>query len=206
MSPDPSVSLQQAIAFFYDIAVVQQKTTSTLRLQQLARYCVQALAHRGLTGAEREAVVPGGGRPKQWDVAWKYHAKYRLAVSLKSILRNLAGTVPNRVDDLMGEVTNIQMYSPEVVVGYLMVFDVSRDIPARQGGAWCDILEQRLFRLSGRKAPAWSVGTIESFAIIRVDFSSGPRLLTPEGDILRMFDELVSEVKGRNPSLLPRDI
>jgi len=199
------VSLQQAIDVFYNIAVVQQRTTSTVRLQQLAMYCVQELARRGLTGAEREATVPGGGRPKQWDVAWKYHEKYRLAISLKSILRNLAGTVPNRVDDLMGEVTNIQMYSPEVVVGYLMVFDTSQDIPARQRGTWCDILEQRLFRLAGRKAPAWSVGTIESFAIIRVDFSSGPRLLTPEGDILHMFDELASQVKERNPSLLPRD-
>jgi len=203
--PEQPVSLQQAIDFFYNIAVVQQKTTSTIRLQQLALYCVQELAHLGLIGAEREATVPGGGRPKQWDVAWKYHEKYRLAISLKSILRNLAGTVPNRIDDLMGEVTNIQMYSPEVVVGYLMVFDVSHDLPARQGGTWCDILEQRLFRLAGRKGPAWSVGTIESFAIIRVDFSSGPRLLTPEGDILRMFDELASQVKERNPSLLPRD-
>jgi hypothetical protein len=133
MSEQP-VSLQQAIDSFYNIAVVQQKTTSTVRLQQLALYCVQELARRGLIEAEREATVPGGGRPKQWDVAWKYHEKYRLAISLKSILRNLAGTVPNRIDDLMGEVTNIQMYSPEVVVGYLMVFDVSHDIPARQGG------------------------------------------------------------------------
>ena len=106
----------------------------------------------------------------------------------------------------MGEVTNIQMYSPEVVVGYLMVFDVSQDISTRQRGTWCDILNQRLSRLSGRKAPAWSVGTIESFAIIRVDFSSGARLLTPESDVLRMFDELVSEVKERNPSLLLGDI
>jgi hypothetical protein len=106
----------------------------------------------------------------------------------------------------MGEVTNIQMYSPEVVVGYLMVFDVSQDIPGRQRGTWCDILEQRLSRLSGRKAPAWSVGTIESFVIMRVDFSAGPHLLTPEGDVLRMFDELAGEVKERNPSLLPRDI
>src|SRR5712691_2904195 len=120
MSPDQSLSLQEAIDSLYDIAVVQQKATSTIRLQRLAEYCVQGLARRGLISAEREAIIPGGGRPKQWDVAWKYHEKYRLAISLKSILRNLAGTVPNRVDDLMGEVTNIQMYSPEVVVGYLM--------------------------------------------------------------------------------------
>ena len=205
MSPDQSLSLQQAIDSLYDIAVIQHKVTSTIRLQRLAEYCVQELARRGLISAEREATIPGGGRPKQWDVAWKYHEKYRLAISLKSILRSLVGTVPNRVDDLMGEVTNIQMYSPEVVVGYLMVFDVSQDAPTRQGGTWCDILSQRLSRLSGRKAPAWSVGTIESFAIIRVDFSSGPRLLTFASDVSRLFDELVHETRERNPSLLLRD-
>ena len=105
----------------------------------------------------------------------------------------------------MGEVTNIQMYSPEVVVGYLMVFDVSQDAPTRQGGTWCDILSQRLSRLSGRKAPAWSVGTIESFAIIRVDFSLGPRLLTSASDVSRLFEALVSETRERNPALLLRD-
>lgn len=82
---------------------------------------------------------------------------------------------------------------------------LTQDISARQGGTWCDILNQRLSRLSGRKAPAWSIGTVESFAIIRVDFSSGPCLLSPESGVLHMFDELVSEVKERNPSLLLRD-
>lgn len=195
--------MQQAINFLYNVAVVQRKATSTIRLQRLAEYCVQELANRGLTDAEREVTIPGGGRPKQWDVAWKYHEKYRLAISLKSILSNLPGTVPNRIDDLMGEVTNIQMYSPEVVLGYLMVFDVSQDTAmTKHGATWCDLLSQRLSQLSGRKAPSWSVGMIESFAIIRVDFSSEPRFLTPENEVLQMFDELVSEVKKRNPSLL----
>lgn len=197
------MSLQGAIDFLYDVAIVQGKATSTIRLQRLAEYCIQELSNRGLPNAKREVTIPGGGRPKQWDVAWNYHEKYRLAISLKSILSNLAGTVPNRIDDLMGEVTNIQMYSPEVVVGYLMVFDVSQDAAATKHGlTWCDLLNQRLSQLSGRKAPSWSVGMIESFAIVRVDFSSKPRLLTPENAVLQMFDELVMEVKKRNPSLL----
>ena len=137
-----------------------------------------------------------------WDVAWKHHGKYRLGISLKSILRNLRGTVPNRIDDLIGEVANIQMYSPEVVVGYLMIFDVSQDtFSQKHGCTWCELLKTRLDRLSGRRSPFWSVGMVEAFVVVEVDFSNGARLVTPEGRVAEMFDILVSEVKSRNPSL-----
>src|SRR5574337_839524 len=150
------MALTEAIESLYRIAVTQGKTTSTIRLQGLADYCVQELSRRGLEAAETEVTIPGGGREKQWDVAWKLHGKYRLAISPKSILKNLAGTVPNRIDDLMGEVTNVQMYSPEIALGYLMVFDVSQDSPStRHGSTWCELLRQRLGELSGRKAPSW---------------------------------------------------
>jgi hypothetical protein len=114
--PTKRLTLGNTITSLYQIAVVEGKATSTVRLRALANYYVQELAARGLAGAKTERTLPGGGRPKQWDVAWKLHEKYRLAISLKSILRNLAGTVPNRTDDLMGEVVNLQMYSPEIVV------------------------------------------------------------------------------------------
>ena len=71
--------------------------------------------------------IPGVGRSKRWDVAWKYDGKYRLGLSLKSLLRNLGGTVPNRIDDLIGEVANAQLYSPEIVLGYVMVFNIAED-------------------------------------------------------------------------------
>ncbi len=74
----------------------------------------------------------------------------------------------------MGEVTDVQMYSPEIALGYLMVFDVSQDSAStRHGSTWCQLLGHRLGELSGRKAPSWSVGMIEAFAIIEVDFSRG---------------------------------
>jgi hypothetical protein len=196
------VTLVEAVEYLYQTAVVDQARTSTRRLQTLARYCVEQLDERGLKNAEMEVRIPGGGRTKQWDVAWKSQAKYRLAISLKSILRNLPGTVPNRIDDLIGEVANIQMYSPEIVVGYLMVFDVSKDVISRRHGCtWCELLKARLTRLSGRRAPFWSVGMVEAFAVVEVDFSRGARLVTPEGQVARMLDILVSEVKSRNPSL-----
>ncbi len=198
---EPAISLQSAVDWLYRIAVTEVKTTSTIRLQSLANFCIQQLAIRGLPDAKAEVQIPGGGRPKQWDVSWSYHQKHRLAISAKSILSNLAGTVPNRIDDLMGETTNVQMYSPEIVVGYIMIFDVSKDQPGRRDGSWFNVLSQRLSTLSGRRAPSWSVGMIEAAAVVKVDFSDGPRLLTSEDVLARFFDELVAEVIKRNPSL-----
>lgn len=197
------VTLVEAIHSLYTKAVEERTTTSTLRLRKLAEYCVQKLAERGLEGAEIDVEIPGGGRAKRWDVAWKFHSKYRLAISLKSILSNLSGTVPNRIDDLIGEVANVQMYSPEIVIGYVMVFDVSKDTkPSKKHGMkWLELLRHRLEALSGRKAPHWSIGMIEAFSIIEVDFSKGPKLLTKEEELAEMFDLLVQEVRKRNPSV-----
>ena len=104
------ITAQAAVDRLYRIAVTQGKATSTARLEVLADFCVQELHHRGLKGVEKEAAVPGAGREKRWDVAWEYDGKYRLGISLKSLLRNLRGTVPNRIDDMIGEVTNAQLY------------------------------------------------------------------------------------------------
>jgi hypothetical protein len=195
-------TLDEAVRSLHDIAVTHGKATSTIRLQGLADYCAEELARRGLPNAETEVVIPGGGREKQWDVAWKLHEKYRLAISLKSILRNPAGTVPNRIDDLMGEVANVQMYSPEIVLGYLMVFDVSQDSTStRHGSTWCQLLRHRLTELSGRKAPSWSVGMIEAFAIVEVNFSRGPVILGGQPEVHQMFDVLAQEVRRRNPAI-----
>ncbi|MBN1661489.1 MAG: hypothetical protein JXA93_24060 [Anaerolineae bacterium] len=195
-------SLQDAINHLYQTAVVDSARTSTTRLQSLAEFVVEQLERRGLTGVEREVTIPGGGRPKQWDVAWMLHGKYRLAVSLKSILKNLGGTVPNRIDDLIGEVANAQMYSPEIVIGYFMVFNVGEDVfSLKHECTWCDLLTTRLERLSGRTAPHWSVGMLEGFVVVQVDFRQGPKLLTPMDDVEKMFDVLVAEVKARNPGL-----
>jgi len=194
--------LRRAIENLYETAVKQRARTSTLRLRPLAEYCAAELEARGLLGAEIEAPVPGGGRPKFWDVAWSHGGKYRAAISLKSILKNLSGTVPNRIDDMVGEVANAQMYSPEIVLGYLMVFDISKDrYSSRHGMTWCELLKGRLALLSGRSAPSWGFGTLEAYAVLEVDFSAGPRIITPESVVGEMFDRLVSEVKARNPSV-----
>lgn len=193
--------LQSAIDELYRLAVSEGKKTSTLRLRSLADCCISGLERRGLSGAVAEASIDGGGRPKNWDVGWKWAGKYRLVLSLKSILKNLAGTVPNRLDDLMGETANVQLYSPEIVTGYMMVIDVSAGNDRRDGSTWCRILEDRLEKLSVRRAPYWTPSTFESFSLIRVDFGEGPRILSGADSFDRMLDEVAEETRRRNPGI-----
>jgi hypothetical protein len=42
---------------------------------------------------------------------------------------------------------------------------------------------------------------VEASAMVSVDFSSGPVLLTQEQDLSPFFDVLVEEVRKRNPAL-----
>ena len=66
--------------------------------------------------------------------------KRRLLVSLKSIWKNASGTVPNRIDDLMGETANVQQMSPEIVTGYILLFDAQADSYRREDGRfWSDV-------------------------------------------------------------------
>lgn len=196
-----TLTLQTAVDALYHKAVAEAKSTSTKRLSTLAELCVQELAKHGLQNAETEATIDGGGRPKDWDVAWQWGKKYRLVLSLKSILKNLAGTVPNRIDDLMGETANIQLYSPEVVTGYVVIIDVGQKNLRQSGGKWCDLLEERLNRLAVRRAPYWTPSTFEAFALIRVDFSEGPLVLSGEAEFESMLRTLAMETAARNPAI-----
>ena len=88
------ISLQDAVEDLCRIAVVEGKSQSTKRLAMLAHMCVEQLAERGILGTDTEVPVPGIGRSKNWDVVWPRDGRVRLGISLKSILRNVAGTVP----------------------------------------------------------------------------------------------------------------
>lgn len=198
------LSLQDAIDELYRVAFVEKKSQSPSRLRRLADFCIQELDARGMPGASAEVTIAGVGRRKQWDVAWAYDGKVRLAISLKSLLRNLPGTVPNRIDDLMGEVSNLQLSSPEIVIGYVMIFDVGADVHApKHGSTWSAFLRSRLELLSGRRPPSWAVGTIEAFAFAEVDFSNGPTVLAGTEKFRVFFDTLAEQVFLRNPNARP---
>ena len=197
------ISPDDAVQDLYRIAVVEGRTTSTVRLKMLADYCVQELEQRGLNGVEKEVAIPGAGREKQWDVAWKYDGKYRLGISLKSILKNIPGTVPNRIDDLIGETANAQLHSPEIAIGYVMVFNAEHDtVSTKHHARWSDIVYERLTSLSGRRPPSWTTGTIEDFVLVKVDFSSSPLIIDVSREFGDFFDTLVDQVAHRNPNAI----
>lgn len=196
------LTVQDAVDSLYDIAVRQGKSTSNSRMNTFAYYCIQELDKRGVSGAEREQKLTGTGRGKSWDVAWKYGNHFELAISLKSILANVSGSVPNRIDDLQGEVTSVQGINPRIVLGYIMVIDVSKDSYSKKHGRlWSDVLAANLEGISGRTAPSLAQGTIEAASLVKVDFSAGPLILTPPTQIGIMLDQLILELHDRIPHL-----
>lgn len=199
------VSFSDAVENLYRIAVEEGKPQSPLRLNTLAEFCIQELEKRGVCGVETEVQIPGAGRAKQWDIGWKHGGKYRLGISLKSILKNIPGTVPNRLDDLMGEVANAQLYSPEIVIGYIMLFDVGQDVySAKHGSRWLELLQKRVSSLSGRRPPSWTPGTIESHVIAEIDFTEGCRTLSNPSVFDDFFECLVNQIHHRNPGVISK--
>ncbi len=91
------------------------------RQEDIQLYCVQELTKRGLIGASIEVIMPGFYRAKAWDVGLIVDGEPRLGISCKSIISNHAGTVPNRVDDMLGEAVSLHRAHPRAVLGYLFM-------------------------------------------------------------------------------------
>ena len=196
------VTIQQAVDALYRIAVIEGKAQSPARLNLLADFCVEQLARRGLAGAGKEIEIPGVGRPKKWDVGWLYDGKVRLGISLKSLLKNMPGMVPNRIDDLMGEMANVQLHSPEIVVGYVMIFNSGQDTRSQKHGkTWLEVFRGFVNDLSGRSPPFWAPGTVEAHAVAEVNFDIDSKLRSSPDEFDEFFDILVNRVKERNPGV-----
>lgn len=192
--------------------LLTKATQDSGRLNRLATFCMEEFARHGLSGVRggkaNEVGIRGFGRQKDWDLAFVLAGKPRLLVSLKSILKNLAGTVPNRLDDLMGEAANIQQLQPEVVIGYVVIMDVAEDSIRRDRTTWSDHFEANLRKIAVRKAPLWNQGLIEGIWLIRIDsrLPAGQRILdTVDMDAkgTDFFTALLSELYLREPTLGP---
>jgi hypothetical protein len=190
--------------------LLSRPAQSPLRLHLLADLLCNMLAAEGLHGAKGgksgELAISGLARTKNWDVAYEFAGKFRLAVSLKSMLKNIAGTIPNRLDDLMGELANVQQLSPEIVIGYVILFDIGQDTQRQDGQLWSDFFEQRLAAISIRKAPMWNQGLLEGHWFVRFDSSAPPgeRIVDAQATLRagRVFaDALVSELSRREPAV-----
>ncbi len=139
-------------------AIIKKPTQSPDRLRALADCVIDQLKLHGLPGAiggsTGELRVAGLARKKDWDVAYDFAGKFRLLISLKSMWKNAAGTIPNRLDDHMGEIANIQQLRPEIVIGYVVLFDLVADSRRKDGILWSDYFEQALKKIAIRKAPS----------------------------------------------------
>ena len=167
---------------------------------------------------EREVSVPGLAREKKWDLGLVYPAgsslpkKPRLLISLKSILKNPSGSWPNRLDDLVGEVSSVQLLFPEVVVGYVVVLDYGAPTKRRGGvyrppqGNELDPVyarfKQGLAALAQRRPPLWPQGLVEGCWVLEIDTRRAPLLLRPEEAVAEgeaFLDALVRELRRREP-------
>lgn len=190
-----------------------RQTQDSGRLNLLAAYCIEAFGRLGLQGVRGgkadEVGIRGLGRQKDWDLAYVLAGKPRLLISLKSILRNLSGTVPNRLDDLMGEAANVQQLSPEIVIGYVVIMDEAHDSVRRDGkGTWSDHFESNLRRIAIRRAPLWNQGLIEGAWLIRIDSRKphGRRIgntIDMDARGTSFFQALLDELYLREPTLRP---
>jgi hypothetical protein len=187
-----------------------KKTQSPQRLAALADLCTQKLEYYGLPGVKGGSSgalkVKGIARRKDWDVAYEFVGKFRLLISLKSILKNIAGTVPNRLDDLMGEAANIQQLAPEIVIGYVLVFDVKEDSIRVDGSSWSDFFEKAIKSLAVRGAPLWNQGLLEGTWFIRINSSlpAGERVVNPEKAVAEgetFFKSMLAKLAQREPAI-----
>lgn len=192
-------TLEDAVEFLYEKTYVQDKWRSTLRLDVLGEYCVEELEDRGISGWEDEVRLDAWARDKNWDLVHPSAGKPTMAISMKSILRNLAGTVPNRTDDLIGEVSDLQMRYPEIVIGYIVVVDAADTEEEPNRSEWADELERRLESISGRSPPFWGQGTVEAACVIKTNLAGegAPELLSDEEPIGDFFDTLVEQHQER---------
>lgn len=192
-------------------SLLQSPKTSTARLLPLADFVKSQFQYAGLAnvrgGSGGELCVPGLARVKDWDVAYEFAGKFRLLVSLKSLLKNLSGSIPNRLDDLQGELANVQQLWPEIVIGYVVLVDVATDSLRKQDGtAWLDYFEYALRRISIRQPPLWNQGLLEALWYIRFDSTRpfGSRLVDPlrtEQEGHQFIATLVRELAKREPAV-----
>lgn len=191
--------------------VIKKHPQSSSRLAPVADFAKEQLNYYGLPevkgGSGGELRIKGLARAKDWDVAYDFAGKPRLLLSLKSLWTNPGGSVPNRIDDLMGEASNVQQISPEIVVGYILLFDGKADSKRRVDELhWSQFFESAVKNIAIRRAPLWNQGLIEGTWFVKFDSRkpTGARILNPskvidEGNAF--FSALLRELKIREPAV-----
>ena len=188
MSP---LTVTDALADFFEIR--SEKPSSSRRLSTLAAFCAQELARNSLPDPATERIVNGLARDKKWDVVWEYDHRIRLGISLKSIMSNVRGAVPNRIDDLMGEAANLQLVNPEIVLGYVVLINRDDD----DQGTHTENLRTALEALVTHRETHPSPGTIDAAWMIQL--RGNQMVAGDDPDVF--FRTLAQRVRARNPGV-----
>jgi hypothetical protein len=190
------------------------------RQEAIQLYCCAELLKRGLTGAEIETPMPAFYREKNWDVGLLHDGEPRLGISCKSIISNHGGTVPNRVDDMLGEAVSLHRAYPRAVLGYLFMMsrrDESQRMikqTAKLGGLtparmqklhddadyWFERLVESVSRASGRTGPDDVPEKFEVVSCSQIDFDLAPFGVVIHAGALSpddFFDRLVAIYRER---------
>jgi hypothetical protein len=173
----------------------------------IQRYCVAELRRRGIAEAATEVPMPGRYRVKVWDVGVLHGGEPRIAISCKSIMSNHAGTVPNRIDDLLGEAVNLHRDFPDAVLAWLFMMSrrdesaAARRLVERRGGLTPELLGE--MRASG---DYWYGRLIES--VNRASDRVGPDDLPEKFEVISCaqidFDTVPATVRYRPGAVRPR--
>jgi hypothetical protein len=121
--------------------------------------------------------------------------------------RNAAGTIPNRLDDHMGEIANVQQLRPEIVIGYIVIFDINADSRRKDDGLmWSEHFERAIKKIAIRRAPLWNQGLLEGSWFIRIDSTklAGTRVMDPDktaAEGAQFFQALLQELARREPAI-----
>lgn len=184
------------------------------RQEAIQRYCCVELERRGLSDVEIETSMPGEYRTKKWDVGRVIKGEPTLGISCKSIISNHGGTVPNRVDDMLGEAANLHRAFPKTVLGYLFMMGRVDESVATQtkterlggmtpnrlaqlqaeGDIWFERLVNSVSRAAGRAGARDYPEKFEVVSCSQVDFMCEPyEVVVHEGGLSpdEFFDRLV---------------
>lgn len=190
------------------------------RQEDIQLYCVDELARRGIPGAEIEIKLPGAYRSKDWDVGLMVDGEPRLAISCKSIVSNHGGTVPNRVDDMLGEAVDLHRAHPKAVLGYLFMMsrvDESKKEKEKtekvggmtdsrlqhmqeQGDIWFDRLVESVSMAGNRSGTGDFPEKFEAISCSQIDFLQDPYEIKVHETSLStkaFFDQLTTIYRAR---------
>ena len=137
------------------------------------------MCYRALTPGGRLVCVVG-------DVCLsrRGHAGRHMVVPLHASIQERCRALgfDNLAPIIWSKIANVQLYSPEIAIGYIMIFDVQEDrFSTRYKSTWSELMRSRLSSLSGRGPPSWTTGMIEDFVLVNVDFRDSPKPANPAG-------------------------